>query len=282
MLDLASTVQFYTQLRYQTVCADKDGEHTSWFGGTCLRRRCIMAASIVVQRQREEWLHTDCTRRHLNGRTWTACQIFKPRLRMIMYYVFNRNDEPRSDPGDRLWGKGLLGGKDLSRVLTEYRTMHNIPTQSSEVRTPLCPDLSRGIAFQPLPCTRRQLSESTLNHNYTLAWCWRCWQKTVANVPITGILCADGAVDGLVCDKIPVTMALRIRTIPGSGLPDQVSNAIIHHVTCKIFTDFSRPGHMTAPWIIASLSTGLLIVWLDASRNKIQTGSRHPLAWLFK
>jgi hypothetical protein len=37
------------------------------------------------------------------------------------------------------------------------------------------------------------------------------------------------------------------REIPGSGLPDQVSNVIIHHVTCKIFTALSQPGHMTAP-----------------------------------
>jgi hypothetical protein len=100
------------------------------------------------------------------------------------------------------------GSKYEERVLAEYRTMHNIPTQSSEVRTPVCPDFSRGIAFQPLPCARPDLSESTLNHNYTLACCRRCWQKTVANVPITGILRADGAVDGLVCDKTPVTMAL--------------------------------------------------------------------------
>jgi hypothetical protein len=60
MLDLASTVQLYTQLRYQKVCADKDGEHTSLFGGTCLRRRRIIAASIVVQRQRNGG-KSDCT-----------------------------------------------------------------------------------------------------------------------------------------------------------------------------------------------------------------------------
>ena len=31
--------------------------------------------------------------------------------------------------------------------------------------------------------------------------------------------------------------------VPGSGLPDQVSNAIIHHVTCKIFTAFTARAH---------------------------------------
>jgi len=78
--------------------------------------------------------------------------------------------------------------------------------------------------------------------------------------------------------------------IPGSGLPDSTSTRPLRpglkcHNSSHDVQNFHGPFTARAhdcPLNHSTLSTGLYIVWLDTSRNKIQTGSWYLLACLFQ